>query len=154
MTVELGSKPQHRRPKELEAAGSRAGSGAGSSGAGNEPEKEKGGQSLPGATCGCRGGHGWRNSEGEVDGVGAGTWCGDGRGTMLVVVAGATIQHGRRGREAASLKPNGGTRRHGREEVKERTVRPEELAGLGGDLLLAARSSEAGIRPRGSRACN
>ena len=72
----------------------------------------------------------------------------------FVVVAGATIQHGRRGREAASLKPNGGTRRRGREEVKERTVRPEELAGLGGDLLLATRSSEAGIRPRGPRACN
>ena len=52
------------------------------------------------------------------------------------------------------MKPNGGRRRRGREEVKERTVRPEELAGLDGDLLLAARSSKPGIRQRGPRASN
>ena len=109
------------------------------------PKKEKGGQSLPGVTCGCRGSHGWRNNEGEADGVGAGTWCGDGRGTMLVVVASVTIQHGRRGREAASLKPNGGRRRRGREEVKERAVRPKELTGLVGGGAMEKVAGRGGV---------
>ena len=63
----------------------------------------------------------------------------------MVVVAGATIQHGRRGREAASLKPNGGRRRRGREEVKERTVRPKELAGLAGGGAMEKVAGRGGV---------
>ena len=75
MTVELGSKPQHRRPQELEAAGSRAGSGAGSSGAGNEPEKGEGRAELAGGDVRVqrrpwlakqRGGGRWRRSRNVV----------------------------------------------------------------------------------------
>ena len=73
--MELGSKPQHRRPQELEAAGSRAGSGAGSSGAGNEPEKGEGRAELAGGDVRVqrrpwlakqRGGGRWRRSRNVV----------------------------------------------------------------------------------------